>query len=268
MPSPRSDQWSPNPRQQSLLDEVRTRGAVSVERLAQRLDVTLQTVRRDIQRLNEAGLLSRFHGGVSLPSSDPGARGTAPAQAWQERQALSADAKARLAASVVGAIPDGATLMLGIGTTVEAVARALSVRKNITVITHSLPVARVLADNPECTVRMPGGQLRRRDSALEGPEAADAMRHFKADIAILSVMGISAEGHLMDRDERELPVLQSLLGRVDEAWLVVDATKFTQSQPTVAGHLRDIQRVFTEGLPPAPLPARMQEWGVRLTIAP
>jgi DeoR family glycerol-3-phosphate regulon repressor len=267
MPSPRSDAWAPNPRQQSLLDEVRARGAVSVERLAQRLDVTMQTVRRDIQRLSEAGLLSRFHGGVSLPSAPSGKPAT-PALAWQERQALRADAKARLARSVAAAIPDGSTLFLGIGTTVEAVALALSARKDLTVITHSLHVAQVLANNPHCQVQMPGGQLRRRDSALEGPETADAMRKLKADIAIISALGVNEQGQLLDRDDRELPVLQAVLGQAHQTWLVVDASKFQQSHPTVASHLSDMHRVFTEALPPSPLPALMHEWGVSLTIAP
>jgi DeoR family glycerol-3-phosphate regulon repressor len=88
---PTSTSWSPNPRQQSLLEEVRARGSVSVERLASRLDVTMQTVRRDVQRLAEAGLLDRFHGGVSLPTRAPAVG------AWKERQALRADAKARIA---------------------------------------------------------------------------------------------------------------------------------------------------------------------------
>ena len=85
-----NDNWSPNPRQQSLLDEVRARGAVSVERLAQRLDVTMQTVRRDVQRLADAGLLARFHGGVSLP------REPQKVAAWKERQALRAEEQRRL----------------------------------------------------------------------------------------------------------------------------------------------------------------------------
>jgi DeoR family glycerol-3-phosphate regulon repressor len=267
MTSPRSDAWAPNPRQQSLLEEVRARGAVSVERLAQRLDVTMQTVRRDIQRLSEAGLLSRFHGGVSLPMTPTG-KPASPALAWQERQALRADAKARLARSVAAAIPDGATLFLGIGTTVEAVALALSARKNLTVHTHSLHVAQVLANNAECQVHLPAGQLRRRDSALEGAETADTLRRVKADIAILSALGINEQGQLLDRDERELPVLQAVLGQVRQTWLVVDASKFMQAQPTVVSHLSDMHRVFTEALPPTPLPALMHEWGVGLTIAP
>ena len=87
-----------------------------LQRLAQRLDVTMQTVRRDVQRLADAGMLLRFHGGVSLPRVAP------QVGAWKERQALRADAKARIARSVASAIPDGSSLMMGIGTTVEAVA--------------------------------------------------------------------------------------------------------------------------------------------------
>jgi len=108
---------TPNPRQLKLLDEVRARGAVSVERLAERLGVTLQTVRRDVQRLAEAGLVARFHGGVSVPAK------VSSADAWRQRQNQRAEAKERIAQAVVAAIPDGSSLMLGVGTTVEAVAR-------------------------------------------------------------------------------------------------------------------------------------------------
>lgn len=266
MPSPRSDVWAPNPRQQSLLDEVRARGAVSVERLAQRLDVTMQTVRRDIQRLTEAGLLDRFNGGVSLPpSAVPRA---SPAVAWSERQALKADAKARLARSVAGAIPDGSRLMLGIGTTVEAVAHALTARKQLHVITHSLHVAHALGGHPECTVEVPAGILRRRDSSLEGPATESCLKQTSADIAIISAIGLDADGELRDRDERETPVVQAILGQARERWLVIDASKFLQTAPVSCGHLRQIQRVFTEALPPAPLTALMHQLGISLTIAP
>ncbi len=266
MPSPRSDVWAPNPRQQSLLDEVRARGAVSVERLAQRLDVTMQTVRRDIQRLTEAGLLDRFNGGVSLPAS--ATPRPSPAVAWSERQAFKADAKARLARSVAGAIPDGSRLMLGIGTTVEAVAQALSCRKQLHVITHSLHVAQTLSAHPDCTVEVPAGILRRRDSSLEGPATEAHLKGVQADIAIISALGVDADGNLRDRDEREMPAVQALLGQARETWLVIDASKFLQTSPTASAHLRQVHRVFTEALPPAPLTALMNELGISLTIAP
>jgi DeoR family glycerol-3-phosphate regulon repressor len=253
--------WSPNPRQQALLDEVRARGAVSVERLAQRLDVTMQTVRRDVQRLADAGLLARFHGGVSLP------REPQKVAAWKERQALRADAKARIARSVAAAIPNGSTLMLGIGTTVEAVARELLGKKELRVITHNLHVASLLNEHADCKVHVAGGVLRSRDSALEGDSTVAFLKQFKVDISILSTVGIDPDGTLRDRDLRELPVSQVMVEQAREAWLVSDVSKFNAGELAAVGHLRHCKRVFTEALPPSPYPAMLQEWGVGLTIA-
>ena len=265
MPSPRNEPWAPNPRQKNLLDEVRARGAVSVERLAQRLDVTMQTVRRDIQRLTEAGLLDRFNGGVSLPP--PSSPRATPAVAWRERQALKADAKARIARSVAAAVPDGARLMLGIGTTVEAIAQALGSKKGLHVITHSLHVAQALVNHPDCKVEVPAGLMRTRDSALEGADTVACLRDKKADIAIVSALGVDGEGQLLDRDGRESPVVATMLAQARECWLVVDASKFSETHPTAWGHLRQVNRVFTEALPPAPMPALMQSLSIGLTIA-
>lgn len=253
--------WSPNPRQQALLDEVRARGAVSVERLAQRLDVTMQTVRRDVQRLADAGLLLRFHGGVSLPREAPSVA------AWKERQAVQADAKARIARSVAAAIPDGSSLMMGVGTTVEAVARELLKKTGLQVITDNLHVAGLLSEHPDRKVHVAGGMLRGRDSALEGDSTVAYLRQFKVDICIVTALGIDPDGTLRDRDLRELPAAQAMMSQSRETWLVADASKFHQPALAKVGHLKDMKRVFTEALPPAPFPALLQEWGVALTIA-
>lgn len=258
-----SPTWSPNPRQQALLDELKARGSVSVERLAQRLDVTMQTVRRDVQRLAEAGLLTRFHGGVSLPREAP----TAAAAAWKERQALYADAKARIARSVASAIPDGATLMMGIGTTVEAVARELIQKPGLTVVTHNLHVASLLSEHTQCKIHLAGGMLRNRDSAMEGDATAEYLQQFKVDIAILGALGIDPDGSLRDRDLREQAIYQIMINQSRESWLVADASKFGQPGLAHVGQLRDVRRVFTQALPPAPFPKLMQEWDIALTVA-
>lgn len=255
--------WSPNPRQIALLEEVKARGAVSVERLALRLNVTMQTVRRDVQRLADGGLLQRFHGGVSLPRSNVPAVG-----AWKARQALRAEAKARIARSVVAAIPDGSTLMLGNGTTVEAVARELLNKSGLRVITHSLPVALALSEHHDCKLHLSGGLLRRRDSALEGESTVAFLQQFKVDIAILSALGIDPDGTLRDMDLREQPVAQTMVGQARETWLAVDVSKFHHVALAEAGRIESIKRVFTEALPPAPFPTLLQEAGVGLTIAP
>lgn len=254
--------WTPNPRQQALLEEVRARGAVSVERLALRLNVTMQTVRRDVQRLADAGLLVRFHGGVSLPRETP------LSGAWKERQALRADAKARIARSVAAAIPEGSTLMMGIGTTVEAVARELLKKSGLCVITHNLHVAGLLSEHTDCKVHVAGGLLRARDSALEGESTVAFLKRFKVDISIVSTLGIDADGSMRDRDLHELPVVQTMQAQARETWVVADASKFNQSALAQLGHLQSVQRIYTEALPPPPFPKALHEWGVALTIAP
>src|SRR5690606_15672525 len=108
-----------NPRQSALVELVRTQGSATIEALARHFDVTLQTVRRDVNLLSEAGMLSRFHGGVRIESS------TIENIAYRKRQGLHAEAKQRVARAVAQAVPDGCSLILNIGTTAEAIARAL-----------------------------------------------------------------------------------------------------------------------------------------------
>lgn len=254
--------WSPNPRQVALLEEVRARGAVSVERLASRLNVTMQTVRRDVQRLAEAGMLLRFHGGVSLPRQAPAV------SAWRERQALKADAKARIARSVAAAIPDGATLLMGVGTTVEAVARELLNKPGLTVITYNLHVATLLSEHTDCKVHVAGGMLRGRDNALEGESAVQFLKQYKVDIGIISALGIDPDGTIRDRDQRDRPVIEAVHEQARETWLVADSSKFSQQALAKVTSLDQMDRVFTEALPPQPITQLLHEAQVALTIAP
>ena len=102
-----------------LLDEARTRGAVTVEALAEQFGVTLQTVRRDVKLLSDAGLLARFHGGVRMPSS------TVENIAYRQRQELNEGAKQRIARAVAKAVPIGCSLILNFGSTTVGIAREL-----------------------------------------------------------------------------------------------------------------------------------------------
>ena len=102
---------NPNPRQLTLLTVVQARGSVTVEQLAETLGVTLQTVRRDVQRLADEGMLTRFHGGVRVPSS------TIENIAHPQRENLNAEGKLRIARTVAAAVPNDCSLILNIGTT-------------------------------------------------------------------------------------------------------------------------------------------------------
>src|SRR5437868_4780565 len=158
-----------NPRQTALLDEVRCQGFASIDELARKFGVTLQTVRRDVNLLAENGMLARFHGGVRMDGS------TVENIAYRQRQVLHAEAKARIARAVASAVPEGCSLILNIGTTVEEIARALTHHRGLRVITNNLNVATILADNPDCEAIVAGRLLPARDRGIVDESGVDCV---------------------------------------------------------------------------------------------
>ena len=253
-----------NPRQLSLLDTVRERGAMTVEQLAELLGVTLQTVRRDVQRLADAGLLLRFHGGVRAPAS------TTENIAHPQRETLNAEGKARIARAVAERVPNDCSLILNIGTTAEAIARALLRHRGLRVITNNLHVAHILAGNEACEVIVAGGTVRARDRAVVGEATIDFMRQFKVDIALIGCSGIETEGGeatFRDFDLREVKVAQTILAQGREVWLAADASKFHRPAMVQIAPLACIDCLFTDAPPPSPFPELLDAAGVRCVVA-
>jgi DeoR family glycerol-3-phosphate regulon repressor len=249
---------TPNPRQSQLLDEVRARGSATVEALAEQFGVTLQTVRRDVQRLSEAGLLSRFHGGVRVPSS------TTENIAYRQRQALQADGKSRIARAIAARVPEGCSLILNIGTTIEAVAHELLRHRGLRVITNNLNVAAILSDNPDCEVIVAGGVVRARDRGIVGEATVDFIRQFKVDIGLIGISGIEADGTLRDYDYREVKVARAIVEHSREVWLAADHSKFNRPAMVELARLDQVDMLFTDAPPPEPFPALLAEAGVQV----
>ena len=252
---------SPNPRQLTLLTVVQAQGSVTVEQLAATLGVTLQTVRRDVQRLADEGLLARFHGGVRPPSS------TTENIAHKQRESLNADGKARIALSVAAAVPNDCSLILNIGTTTEAIARALSRHSGLRVITNNLNVASILSTNPKCEVIVVGGVVRGRDQGIVGEAAVDFIRQFKVDIGLIGISGIEADGTLRDFDYREVKVARAIIEHSREVWLAADHSKFNRPAMVELARLDQIDVLYTDAEPPEPFPALLAEAGVTCHVA-
>ena len=227
---------NPNPRQAELLDEVRRLGSVSMDALAARFGVTLQTLRRDVKLLSEAGLLARFHGGARVPGS------TTENIAYRQRQLMNQDAK-------------------------RAIARELVKRKGLRVITNNLNVAAILSDNPDCEVIVAGGVVRTRDRGIVGEATVDFMRQFRVDIGIIGISGIEDDGTLRDFDFREVKVTHAIMGGAREVWLAADHAKFNRPAMVEVGRITQIDMLFTDREPPAPFGALLAEAGVQCTVA-
>ena len=235
---------TPTERQAHILEIVREEGFASIEHLSTRFDVTQQTIRRLVNALCDQGLLRRIHGGVSLPVQNQNL-------AYGSRQGLNANAKQRIAHATAKFIPDGASLMIGLGTTPEYVARALSHRQDLRVITNNLNVAAAFAQNPDVEISIAGGTLRPLDRDIVGEPAARFFADFRADYGIFGVGGVDQDGTLLDFHAGEVLARQAIVANSRVAVLVADTTKFGRNATVRGGRLDECHHLFTDG----PLPA-------------
>lgn len=233
-------------RQPEILDIARREGKVTVEGLAAHFGVTLQTIRRDLTELAEAGRLERVHGGAVLPS------GVANI-GYEERRALHQDAKTAIARACAAEVPGNISLFLGIGTSTEAVARELLGHQSLLVVTNNMNVANILATNPDCEVIVTGGSLRRSDGGLVGALAVDTIRQFKFDLAVIGCSGLDRDGDLLDYDIQEVGVSQTILRQARRTFLVADHSKLSRPAPVRIASLADLDGVFTDRALPGPL---------------
>lgn len=245
-------------RQTDIIEIARREGKVTVEELAERFNVTLQTIRRDLTELAEAGKLDRVHGGAILPSGTTNI-------AYEERRALNQSAKADIARACAAQIPDDCSIFLNIGTTTEAVARALTDHKGLMAVTNNLNVAEILSDNENCNVIVTGGSLRRKDGGLVGPLAAQSIEQFKFDTAVIGCSALDTDGDILDFDILEVGVSQAILKHSRRVILVADHTKLLRSAPARIGSLAAVDRVITDKAMPQSLMQRCRDWGTEVT---
>lgn len=248
-------------RQPEILDLARRDGKVVVEDLAERFGVTLQTIRRDLTELARAGELDRVHGGAVLPARTTNI-------GYEDRRDISAAAKAAIGRAVAAEIPDDCALFLNIGTTTEAVARALLAHRNLLVVTNNMNVAGILSRAADIDVTLTGGSLRRSDGGLVGPLAAATIREFRLDFAVVGCSAIDAGGDLLDYDLQEVEVSRAILAHARRSLLVADGTKFERTAPARIGTLAGIDTLFTDGPVPEPLHSLCAGWRTRIRPCP
>lgn len=247
-------------RQTEILEIARAEGRVVVEDLARRFDVTLQTIRRDLTELADAGLLDRVHGGAIL-------RAGVANIGYEQRRRMNEAGKAAIARACAAAIPENSSLILNLGTTTEAVARELLTHRNITVITNNMNVANTLVANPSCDVMLAGGALRRSDGGLVGELTTQFFEQFKVDIAVIGVSALDQDGDLLDFDLAEVRVSKAILRQARRVFLVADHSKLGRSAPARLASLSEINRMFTDAPLPPELARRCAEWGTEVTVA-
>lgn len=226
-------------RHPEIVEIARTEGKVTVEDLTERFGVSVQTIRRDLTDLANAGQLARVHGGAILPS---GIRNIV----YEERRQLNSAAKEAMARTAARLVPDNACIFLNIGTSTEALARELMARDNLIVVTNNINVAQIFGANPNCQITLTGGTLRPADGGLTGALAAEVLDRFKFDLVIIGCSGVDEDGDLLDYDLQEVIVSQRALSRARASILLADHSKFTRTAPVRIATIAEIDTLVTD----------------------
>jgi DeoR family glycerol-3-phosphate regulon repressor len=255
------DQDSPTERQAAIFSLVQESGFATIDDLARKFDVSTQTIRRDITRLDELKLLRRFHGGAGLHEA------AAQSGRAHKSQPSLASAEDRIGSAVAALIPDGTSVFLDVGTTVETVTRALAAHKHLQIVTPSVTAAAILAGSPVASVIVTGGLLRGADGSLVGDAAVAAVSRFKLDWAVIGCSGFEDDGTVMDVDLLQVEVKQHMLNRSRRALLVAEAAKLQRRAVVSLAPLAAFDILVTDQELPAHLAEAARASGCELKIA-
>ncbi len=247
--------WQP-----AILAAIREEGRLTIAALAERLNVSDETIRRHVKPLVAEGVLWREHGAVvarNVPVEPP----------FSRRMKDVGDAKRAIALAAVAHVQDGQTVMIDTGSTTAHVAAALSARRGLTVVTNSIEIARHLVGRNGHRVYMAGGELRADIAAAVGPEALAFIDQFHADLAIISIGAIDPERGFMDFDLAEARIAQAMLRRSAQAMVVADTRKFGARALVQVCGFDNVAYLVTEDEPPADARSVIDAAGVTLIVA-
>lgn len=247
-------------RQQQMLVLINEKGFVSIQDLADKFEVTPQTVRRDINQMNARGLVQRHHGGAGSTTSTENVD-------YTSRKVLNLKEKECIARLAAKHIPARSSLFINIGTTTEEVARALINHERLRVITNNLNVATILSGNENLQIFVAGGMIRHYDCGIVGEAASDFIRQFKVDYGIIGISGIDMDGTLLDFDYREVRTARAIMENSRKVYLVTDHTKFGRSAMTRLGNIEELDAVFTNKRPPEPLLDIIEKNNIQLFVS-
>ena len=248
------------PRQREIVRLVAEQSYATLEGLAQRFEVSIQSIRRDVIQLDRLRLLQRFHGGA-------GATQNTVRLGHREKRVTAADAKARIGQAGARLVPPGASAFLDVGTTTEALARALAEREApLRVFTNSLSVGLELAGRSHVELHVFGGTARGADGSLAGAATLSALDAVSFDIAFIGCSGLDEEARVTDYDLEKIAVKRLAMRRAGASILLADASKFSRRATVAVAPLGDFAHVVTSTGDEAVLRERVGPHAKALTI--
>ncbi|MBQ3133040.1 MAG: DeoR/GlpR transcriptional regulator [Clostridia bacterium] len=245
-------------RRNAILEKLALTGKVIVADLSREFNVTEETIRRDLEKLDHEGLAQKTYGGAvsnhSLNMDLP----------YKVRQRTNAEAKQAIALKVADMIHDGDYVMMDASSTTLYITKCIRNKHNITLITNSIEILMEVADHDDWHVISTGGVLKTGALALLGGNAEKTIRNFRVDMAICSCKGVDKEFGISDSNDVNAQIKKSMFAAAKKRVLVVDHSKFDQTSFVKVGDLTDIDMIVTDQKPSADWTEACEDAGVTM----
>lgn len=229
-------------RQNEIFKLVKKKQTCTIAELAEQLNVSGETIRRNVKRLVAEGLVLKVHGGITLPFLEHEPH-------LLKRMATQVNEKKAIAELVADQIEDGDSVIIDSGSTTAYVARALKNHNNLTVVTNSSYIASQLAGYNQNRIFMAGGELGAHDAAAYGPSAIEFISNFEAKKAILSIAALHETKGCMNHHLCEAEVSKTIIKHADTVIVATDSSKFGRTGLMKVCDLDQIDLLVTDEIP-------------------
>ena len=243
-------------RRNLILEKLQDEKKVVVSELSALFDVSEETIRRDLERLDREGLAVKSYGGAVLNEN------SGLDMPFNVRKKRNMHGKQVIAGLVDGLVQEGEHIIVDPSTTAVAIVKALKSKKRLTVITNSIEVLVELSDVSGWDIISTGGTLRESYLALVGPKAMDGICSFNADKVFLSCKGLDLEKGITDANEMFSQVKQTMLKSARQRILAADHTKFDNVAFSKICDLTNVDMVVTDVCPSREWLSYFEEKGI------
>ncbi len=247
-------------RQQRVLDTLREQQSVQLEDLAQQLNVSVSTIRRDLEALERRGLVARTHGGAVYRGEQAAPKQSAVA--LNQRMSEHAEQKQAIGAAAAAMVLPHMTVLLDGGSTVIYTAQQISARP-IQVVTNSLAIGNLFADDDKVELLLVGGSLYPRTGVCVGPIATGCLADLHADMCFFSVAGVYGD-EAFNINLTMAQVEQVMMQQAAHSVLLMDSSKFGRKSLVRVCGLGELDAIITDAAIESAWPERL---GQRLVVA-
>ena len=257
----------PAGRKADLAKYIVETGEVTVGELAERFDVSADTIRRDLDQLDTEGLVIRTHGGAVSSTSVPRAD-----TALDIRLRFQAEAKERIGRAAATLIEDNSVIMINAGTTTLALSRHLDEHHGLTVATNSLRIPAEISPKSFRGLYVFGGAVSTSDQKTVGPVAFQTVAggselDVQCDLALLGVGAVSIESGYSTSNLEEAAMMNEMMLRASRVAILADASKFDRRLFAQVAELGRADYFVTDAAPPADLAEAFERGGVEVIVA-